>query len=104
VLRAALVLTLLVIGLAVWQAWQGPVFEKNLVLEKTRDVVPKFARDKGGTPFSGRAYGTFFGDRWGDCTEWEGPFENGLPHGEFTIYKNCKVVAMKFVYERGRRL
>jgi hypothetical protein len=102
--RAALVLTLLVIGLAGWAAWQSPVFEKDLILDKTKDVVPKFAKHKDGTPFSGRAYGTFFGDRWGDCTEWEGPFEKGLPHGEFTIYKNCNLAAKKFTYERGRRL
>jgi len=67
-------------------------------------VVPSFIRNRDGRAFSGRAHGTFFGDRSFDCVEWEGQFVNGAPDGEFLVYDNCNTPPQKMVFKRGVRV
>ena len=50
---------------------------------KENAVVPYFVRKKGGSPYSGVVYGTYFGGRFLDPKEWKGTFINGEPVGEF---------------------
>ena len=79
--------------------------ESVLSLEHSgRNVVPSFARDRSGTPFSGRAYGTLFGETSMDCVEWEGTFAAGHPEGEFLIYKNCGGQPIKVWFAHGVRV
>lgn len=40
-------------------------------------VFPVQASKKDGTKFTGKVYGTFFGDKTFDCPEWEGRYLNG---------------------------
>jgi len=78
------------------------VFEKKLDLTySNNDIIPVFARTEAGIPFTGVVYATFSGERFLDCTEWEGRFENGKPEGRFTIYKTCGVEHSKPLYKNG---
>ena len=53
---------------------------------KERKVVPYLIKEKDGTLFTGKIYGTYFGDRLWDIKEWEGTYENGIPSGEFKYF------------------
>jgi hypothetical protein len=89
------------IALLAFLQWPSATFEKDLILRfDNNKVVPSSAMTTSGAPFSGTAYGTFFGDRYG-CTEWSGPFENGAPHGVFSIYENCNMGELRVSYEHG---
>lgn len=79
--------------------------ESRLILEHHDGfVVPSLVRDSAGRPFTGRAYGTFFGETSMDCVEWEGTFVSGLPHGEFLIYRNCDKAPRRVRFEQGARV
>lgn len=81
------------------------VHQSALVLTGTKHfVVPTSASTKDGEPFSGAAYGTFFGERTMDCVKWSGTFVNGLPEGEFLIYENCGAEPQRFTYRQGARV
>jgi hypothetical protein len=75
----------------------------ELTLEINRqDVLPSSARSKDGKPYTGRAYGTFFGDKEPrSCAEWEGRFVAGVPTGEFNLYSNCGQRDSLWRYEDG---
>ena len=75
-----------------------------LLTGQAQFVVPSFARKKDGHPFSGRAYGTFFGDSSLDCVEWEGQFVNGAPDGDFFVYDNCSVAPKRILFKHGVRV
>lgn len=96
------VLLVVVIALFAFRLWPSAVFEKDLKLTTSNNaVVPSHASSPDGTPFTGNAYGTFFGDRWG-CVEWSGSFENGVPHGVFSVLENCHMGERKFTYVHGK--
>jgi len=69
-----------------------------------REVVPSFARDLSGAPFSGRAYGTLFGETSMDCVEWVGTFSDGRPEGQFLVYSHCSSPPVKLQFEHGVRV
>lgn len=67
---------------------------------KRQDVLPSSARSKDGKPYTGRTYGTFFGDKEPrNCVEWEGSFADGVPVGEFNLYSNCGQLDSLWRYE-----
>jgi len=68
------------------------------------EVVPSFARDLSGVPFSGQAYGTLFGDTSMDCVEWEGTFSAGRPDGQYLIHSDCNSPPLKIQFEHGVRV
>jgi len=69
---------------------------------KGQDVLPSSAQSKDGSPYTGRAYDTFFGDKEPrNCAEWEGDFTNGVPTGEFNLYSNCGELDSHWRYEKG---
>lgn len=79
--------------------------EKDLDLEfSNRYVVPSFARTREGQPYTGAAYGTFFGEQTFDCVEWEGAFEGGRPHGKFNVYANCNILDFRVYFNHGVRV
>src|SRR4051794_29052471 len=87
--RLAIIMLLSVTAASCGGSGHG-VHEMDLDLQfQNRYVIPSLARTKAGAPFTGNAYGTFFGDKSLDCVEWEGPFEDGRPDGAFKIYSNC---------------
>lgn len=69
-----------------------------------RSVVPSFARDQSGVAFSGRAYGTLFGETSMDCVEWKGTFVAGYPEGEFLVYSHCNSTPLKVLFKHGTRV
>jgi hypothetical protein len=78
------------------------VHEKELDLQfSNRYLIPSFAHTKAGLPFTGAAYGTFFGDATSDCVEWEGTFKEGRPDGSFKIYSNCDVLRSTVFFSHG---
>ena len=80
------------------------VHQSQLKLEYSgRSVVPSFARNLSGTPFTGRAYGTFFGEALLDSVEWEGTFTAGRPDGQFLIYKDGASPPLKVWFKDGAR-
>lgn len=97
----------LLVGLVAVAACQPAhrTHESRLKMEHLgRNVVPSFARDRRGAPFSGRAYGTLFGETSMDCVEWEGAFIAGYPEGEFLIYTHCSSPPVKVWFQRGARV
>lgn len=79
--------------------------ESQLILEHHDGfVVPSLVLDSDRRPFTGRAYGTFFGETSMDCVEWEGSFVSGHPHGEFLIYRNCDTSPARVLFEQGTRV
>lgn len=101
-MKAWLLLPLLVLPTAC-DARQG-LHESRLRLTTDTFVVPTFARDRNGQPYSGKAYGTFFGETSLDCIEWQGRFVDGLPDGEFLIHANCNTPPKTVVFKRGTRI
>lgn len=72
------------------------VFGGDLQLTYSENVVPSFAtvvptlaRTKDGYLFTGRAYGTFDGQAFGNV-QWSGAFEDGVPSGIFSIFTKGK--------------
>ena len=49
---------------------------------KGGQVIPVHAAFGGGTPFTGRAFGTV------STADWSGSFKDGVPHGKFSILWN----------------
>lgn len=89
-------------GAAYWIFYDPEVFEKDLQLSYTdRQVIPSYARTKDGNPFTGIAYGTYFGDRYFDSVEWKGRFEAGKPEGSFIFYTFSGTEDKKILYENG---
>lgn len=79
--------------------------ESRLKIEHLdRSVVPSFARDQSGVAFSGRAYGTLFGETSMDCVEWKGTFVAGYPEGEFLVYSHCSGAPLKVWFKHGARV
>ena len=64
-------------------------------------VFPVRATNKDGTKFTGKVYGSFFGDKTFDCPEWEGQYLNGIPEGEFKLYSNCNVLDSVWYFNNG---
>ncbi|SBV35400.1 exported hypothetical protein [uncultured Stenotrophomonas sp.] len=82
----------------------SPGHESNLQLIYGKSVVPTFARDGDDQPFSGKAYGTFFGERSLDCVEWQGRFADGIPNGTFLIRASCNAPPQAIAYTHGVRV
>jgi hypothetical protein len=78
--------------------------EGSLQLVHGKSVVPTFARDGNGHPFTGKAYGTFFGEKSLDCVEWQGRFVDGLPNGTFLIRASCGAPPQAIAYTHGVRV
>ena len=78
------------------------VHESSLALEfSSNQVFPTYAKSKDGKPYTGSAYGTFFGEKSLDCTEWSGQFTNGIPSGVFKLYSACGSPSSSWVYNNG---
>ena len=69
---------------------------------KDGKVFPYLVREKDGSLYSGKVYGTFFGDRLFDSKEWEGTYKQGKPSGEFRIYSPEGHIKSVWVYENGK--
>ena len=66
-----------------------------------RKVVPYLIKEKDGTLFTGKIYGTYFGDRLWGLKEWEGLYENGIPSGEFKYFSPEGKVKHIWRYKNG---
>jgi hypothetical protein len=56
--------------------------ESGIIIFESEEnkVVPVFAKIVKGTPYTGFASGS------SGSADWSGSYENGLPHGKFTIF------------------
>jgi len=66
-----------------------------------RKVAPYLIKEKNGTLFTGKVYGTYFGGRLWDIKEWEGIYQNGIPSGEFKYFSPEGKVKHIWKYENG---
>ncbi|KJS08656.1 MAG: hypothetical protein VR73_04690 [Gammaproteobacteria bacterium BRH_c0] len=81
------------------------VHESDLDLHFSNpSVIPSFALTKVGALYTGHVYGTFFGNQSLDCVEWEGPFQDGKPHGVFKIYSNCDELQAVISFNHGDKV
>jgi hypothetical protein len=51
-----------------------------------KSVVPVFAADERGQPYTGKGYGSI------DNADWRGQFVSGLPHGTFEVVWGDRVL------------
>jgi hypothetical protein len=94
----------LVIFLVVYLFFKSSgIHEKELNLTMSNnDVFPVQVNNIDGTKFTGKVYGTLFGDKAFDCTEWEGQYLNSIPEGEFELYSSCNVLASIWYFDNGK--
>ncbi len=74
----------------------------KFILNTPKDrVLPREAKNRDGTPYTGYMYGTMFNEISFDRVEWEGNFKDGKPVGEFIIYEEIGDGKNVVIFESG---